>query len=396
MCVIQERLARILPRQSQRQRIIALSSVMVVLISTVIWGGFGAATSQIKRVDVFKNRTERPKVVARTAVTYLIVGSDTREGLTKAEIKALKVGSTRVAAGKRSDTMLLVHISKSRDHATIISIPRDTFVRVPEWTDSKGKIHPASYSKINATFGRGDAPLLVQTLESMTNLRIDHYVEVSFLGFKEMVDALGGVEICTRRKINDPKSHLVLPAGTHRLDGITALKYVRTRYFDGMGDLGRMQRQQQFIAAMIREASSAGVLLNPVKLLKFINAALGSVTTDPGLKQDDLITLAEQLRGISTKKVRTLTVPLSNENYWAKGVTASVLWDEELAPILWEKLRNDEEVFVTPTPTPTTTDKDATELPDKKAKKSKASPSPTPTDIFKSRTAEVDSCGALR
>ncbi len=393
-----ERLARILPGQSRRQRVIALFSVSIVLISSIIWGGFGAATSQIKRVDVFKDRTERPKVVARTAVTYLIVGSDTREGLTKAEIKALKVGSTKVAAGKRSDTMLLVHVSKSRDHATIVSIPRDTFVRVPEWTDSKGKVHPPSYSKINATFGRGDAPLLVQTLESMTNLRIDHYIEVSFLGFKEMVDALGGVEICTKRKINDPKSHLVLPAGTHRLDGITALKYVRTRYFDGMGDLGRMQRQQQFISAMIREASSADVLLNPVKLVKFINAALGSVTTDPGLKQDDLITLAEQLRGISTKKVRTLTVPLSNENYWAKGVTASVLWDEELAPILWEKLRNDEEVFVEPMPTPTTTDKDGAEVPDKTKVKSKASPSPTPTptDLFKSRTADVDSCGALR
>jgi LCP family protein required for cell wall assembly len=391
-----ERLARILPHQSHRQRIIALLSAVVVLISTAIWGGFGAATSQIKRVDVFKDRTERPKVVARTAVTYLIVGSDTREGLTRAEIKALKVGSTKVAAGKRSDTMLLVHISKSRDHATIVSIPRDTFVRVPEWIDSKGKVHPPSYSKINATFGRGDAPLLVQTLESMTDLRIDHYIEVSFVGFKEMVDALGGVEICTKRKINDPKSHLVLSAGTHRLDGITALKYVRTRYFDGMGDLGRMQRQQQFIAAMIREASSAGVLLNPVKLIKFISAALGSVTTDPGLKQDDLITLAEQLRGISTKKVRTLTVPLSNENYWAKGVTASVLWDEELAPLLWEKLRNDEEVFVEPEPKPTTTDKDATELPDKKSKKVKASPTPTPTDLFKSRTADVDSCGALR
>ncbi len=391
-----ERLARILPHQSQRQRIIALLSVVVVLISAVIWGGFGAATSQIKRVDVFKDRTERPKVVARTAVTYLIVGSDTREGLTRAEIKALKVGSTKVAAGKRSDTMLLVHISKSRDHATIVSIPRDSFVRVPEWIDSKGKVHPPSYSKINATFGRGDAPLLVQTLESMTDLRIDHYIEVSFLGFKEMVDALGGVEICTKRKINDPKSHLVLPAGTHRLDGITALKYVRTRYFDGMGDLGRMQRQQQFIAAMIREASSAGVLLNPVKLIKFINAALGSVTTDPGLKQDDLITLAEQLRGISTKKVRTLTVPLSNENYWAKGVTASVLWDEELAPLLWEKLRNDEEVFAEPAPKPTSTDKNAAELPDKKSEKVKASPTPTPTDLFKSRTADVDSCGALR
>ena len=393
--MILERLARVLPQQSQRQRLIALFSIGLVLISTIIWGGFGAATSQIKRVDVFKNRSERPKVVARTAVTYLIVGSDTREGLTKAEIKALKVGSTKVAAGKRSDTMLLVHISKSRDHATIVSIPRDTFVLVPEWIDSAGKVHPASYSKINATFGRGDAPLLVQTLESMTDLRIDHYIEVSFLGFKEMVDALGGVEICTRRKINDPKSHLVLPAGTHKLDGITALKYVRTRYFDGMGDLGRMQRQQQFISAMIREASSAGVLLNPVKLVKFINAALGSVTTDPGLSQDDLITLAEQLRGISTKKVRTLTVPLSNENYWAHGVTAAVLWDKKKAPILWEKLRNDEEIFVESTPKPTSTDKDALDIPDKSTKKS-VSPSPTPTDIFKSRTADVDSCGALR
>lgn len=391
-----QRLARVLPHQSRRQRITALLSIMVVLISSIIWGGFGAATSQIKRVEVFKERTERPKVVARSAVTYLIVGSDTREGLTKAEIRELKVGSTKVAAGKRADTMLLVHISKSRDHATIVSIPRDTFVKVPEWTDSKGKVHPTSYSKINATFGRGDAPLLVQTLESMTNLRINHYIEVSFVGFKEMVDAIGGVEICTKRKINDRKSHLVLPAGTHRLDGITALKYVRTRYFDGMGDLGRMQRQQQFIAAMIREASSAGVILNPVKLVKFIQAALGSVTTDPGLKQDDLITLAEQLRGISTKKVRTLTVPLSDENYYAKGVTAAVLWDKKLAPALWEKLRNDEEIFIDSTPKPTTTDKDGVELPEKDSLKSGAEPTPTPTDLFKSRTAEVDSCGALR
>lgn len=392
--MIPERLARILPRQSQRQRILGLFSVVIVVVATIIWGSFGAATSQIKRVDVFKDRAERPKIVVRNAVTYLIVGSDTREGLTQAEITTLKVGSTEVAAGKRSDTMLLVHISKSRDHATIVSIPRDSFALVPEWTDSAGKVHPPSYSKINSTFGRGDAPLLVQTLESMTNLRINHYIEVSFVGFKEMVDALGGVEICTKRKINDPKSHLKLSAGTHRLDGITALKYVRTRYFDGMGDLGRMQRQQQFISAMIREASGAGVLLNPVKLVKFINAALGSVTTDPGLTQDGLITLAEQLRGISTKKVRTLTVPISDANYSAKGVTAAVLWDEKLAPELWEKLRNDEEIFVEPQPEPTTTDKAGAELPDKSNKSN--NPTPQATDIFNSRTAEVDSCGALR
>lgn len=388
MHVILEKLARALPRQSQRQRIWALLSVLIVLISSIIWGGFGAATSQLKRVEVFKGRTERPAVVARSAVTYLIVGSDTREGLTMAEISTLKVGTTEVAAGKRADTMILVHISKSRDHATIVSIPRDTFALIPEWIDSTGKVHSPRYSKLNAAFGRGDAQLLVQTLESMTNLRVDHYIEVSFLGFKEMVDALGGVEICTKKKINDPKSHLVLPAGTHRLNGIDALKYVRTRYFDGMGDLGRMQRQQQFISAMIREVSSAGVLLNPVKLLKFIDASLGSVTTDPGLKQDDIITLAEQLRRISTNKVRTLTVPLSDENYYAHGVTAAVLWDEKLAPALWEKLRNDEEIFVEAKPKPKATDNESAG--------SSPSASPTPTDIFKSRTAAVDSCGSLR
>jgi len=384
----------LLAGRTSGQRRMALVSTIIVLISAVSWASFSLASASIKRVDVFEGRVERPDRLAGSAINYLIVGSDTRVGLTKAEIKELRVGSTAVAAGKRADTMILVHISKARDRATIISIPRDTFAAVPEWTDSTGKVHSPSYSKINETFGKGDAKLLVQTLEGMTNLRIDHYVEVSFLGFKNMVDALGGVTICNKKNINDPKSYLTLKAGLHKLNGVDSLKYVRTRYFDGMGDLGRMQRQQQFVSAMIRTASSKSTLLNPVKVVKFVNAGLASVVTDPDLTQDDLIVLAEQLRGISTKKVRTLTVPLSNTFYNSRGVRGSVLWDKKLAPALWETLIKDEDLVkeVAVTPSESASPTDSSESSDAPS----AKPSTEIIDPFKTRTAEADTCGSLR
>ncbi|MGA0853019.1 MAG: LCP family protein, partial [Candidatus Nanopelagicaceae bacterium] len=291
----------------------------------------------------------------------LIVGSDTREGLSREEIKRLKVGGTDVAAGKRSDTMLLIHISKKRDKAAIISIPRDSYALIPEHNNSQGKVIPAAYSKINSAYNWGGAPLLIETLESMSDLRIDHYVELNFVGFVRMVDALGGVEICTKKDINDPKSHLTLPAGTHVLDGIDSLKFVRTRVFDGLGDLGRMKRQQEFASAMLRKATSAGVLLNPVKMVDFINSALDSVVTDEGLSQGDLLTLGKQLRNLSASNVRTLTIPLKYYNYNKNGVSAAVLWDPVLAPELFERIKNDdaliEEVRPDPSSSPTTINK---------------------------------------
>ena len=212
-----------------------------------------------------------------------------------------------------------------------------------------------------------------------------------------MVDALGGVTICTKKDINDPKSYLKLKAGLHKLDGLDSLKYVRTRAFDGMGDLGRMQRQQQFVSAMIRTASSKSTLLNPVKVVKFVNAGLASVVTDPDLTQDDLIVLAEQLRGISTKKVRTLTVPLSNTFYNSRGVRGSVLWDKKLAPALWETLIKDEdlvkEVAVTPSESASPTKNSANS---KSSDTPSAKPSTEIIDPFKTRTAEADTCGSLR
>ena len=329
-------------------------------ISAISWAGLGRITAAIPKVDAFNGLDNRPKKES-SAVNYLVVGSDTREGLSRAEIKRLKVGGTEVAAGKRSDTMLLIHISKKRDKAAIISIPRDTYALIPEHTNSQGKVVPATHSKINSAFNWGGAPLLIDTFEQMSGLRIDHYIEVNFVGFVRMVDALGGVEICTKKNIDDPKSHLVLPAGRHILDGVDSLKYVRTRQFDGLGDLGRMKRQQEFAGAMLRKATSAGVLLNPVTMLDFINSALDSVVTDKGLSQGDLLTLGKQLRNLSASNVRTLTIPLKYYNYSKNGVSAAVLWDPVLAPELFERIKNDDalldKVQADPSASPSIVDK---------------------------------------
>jgi LCP family protein required for cell wall assembly len=341
-------------------RFFTILSISIVAISAISWAGLGRITAAIPKIDAFGGLDNRPKKES-SAVNYLIVGSDTREGLSRAEIKRLKVGGTEVAAGKRSDTMLLIHISKKRDKAAIISIPRDTYALIPEHTSSQGKVIPATHSKINSAFNWGGAPLLIQTFEEMSGLRIDHYIEVNFVGFVRMVDALGGVEICTKKDIDDPKSHLVLPAGRHTLDGVDSLKYVRTRQFDGLGDLGRMKRQQEFASAMLRKATSAGVLLNPVKMIDFINSALDSVVTDEGLSQGDLLTLGKQLRNLSASSVRTLTIPLKYYNYSKNGVSAAVLWDPVLAPELFERIKNDDalldKVKADPSASPSIVDK---------------------------------------
>ena len=352
-------------------------SISVLAISSISALAFGTVTASINKIDVFTGIDNRPEKKS-TAMNYLLVGSDTREGLSKEELKALRVGSVATAAGKRSDTMLLVHISKARDKAVLISIPRDTFALIPEHRSKAGKLIPAVHSKINSSFNWGGAPLLIQTIEEMTDLKIDHYIEINFAGFARIVDSIGGVEICTKKNINDPKSHLVLEAGVHTLNGIESLKYVRTREFDGMGDLGRMQRQQAFMSAVLRKATSAGVLLNPVTMASFINSALSAVTTDSELKNSDLIALAKQMKSLSTSSVRTLTFPLSDLNYYSNGVTSAVLWDPVLAPQLWTRLREDQAVVdeVVASPSPSSTKAPSIEVIDK----------------FKTRTAEDNVC----
>ncbi len=352
-------------------------SLGVVLVASLSWLGLGQVSGQISRINVFGSLSDRPEKTSR-ALNYLVVGSDSREGLSRAQIRQLKVGSTAVAAGGRSDTMFLVHISKKRDAAFIISLPRDTLVQVPAHMSQDGTTNiPERPGKLNAAFAFGGAPLLIQTIEAKTNLKIDHYVEVNFAGFTGVVDALGGIEVCSKVPINDPKSHLVMSAGTHTLGGIEALKYVRTRDFDGRGDIGRMERQQQFVSAVLRKATSTGVLLNPIKLANFYNATISTVKMDEGVDKNDLLTLAKQMRNLSSGNIRTLTVPLSDPNGRVPGVGSVVIWDEVLAADLWTRVRDDAALV-------------------DKVKKQKASPAATAKaeiiDKFKSKTAAENPC----
>ncbi|MEY3920050.1 MAG: hypothetical protein RLZ15_844 [Actinomycetota bacterium] len=361
------------------------ASIGIVLISGFAWLGLGRISGAISRVTVFDNLINRPEK-ASSAVTYLVVGSDTREGLTAAELRLLRVGSTKTAAGARSDTMMLVHISKSRDRAVVISIPRDSLVTIPAHTSLDGKTQISeTQSKVNAAFAWGGAPLLIQTIEKATNLRIDHYVEVNFAGFKNVVDALGGIQVCSKVPINDPKSHLVMSAGVHTLNGIEALKYVRTRDFDGLGDIGRMQRQQQFVSAVFRKATSTGVLLNPFKVKDLISAIFKTVKTDETLDQGDIVNLAKQIKNLAPGKMRTMTIPLGTANGYAAGVGSVVIWHETLAPELFERLRNDLPVVDEVKPSKSAN-----------AEKKKASASPTIVDKFKTRTANENPCGEIK
>lgn len=364
-------------KSTRSVRILTGISIAILSVSAVSALAFTTVTASIEKIDAFAGLDKRPKKKS-SAVNYLIVGSDTREGLTRAEQKELRVGSVKTAAGKRSDTMLLIHISKSRDKAVLVSIPRDSFALIPAHTNAQGKNIPASYSKINSSFNWGGATLLIETIEQMTDLKIDHYVEINFVGFARMVNSLGGIEVCTKKDIDDPKSHLVLPAGVHTLNGIEALKYVRTREFDGLGDIGRMQRQQAFISSVVKKATSMGVLLNPITMTNFINSALDAVTTDEGLNSSEMIALAKQLKSLSASNVRTLTVPLKDLNYYANGVTAAVLWDPVLAPELWDRLREDRAVVdeVKPSASPSANKIEKPEVIDK----------------FKTRTAEENIC----
>jgi LCP family protein required for cell wall assembly len=366
------------PRKHSRAiRAITSISVGIVALSAIGWLGLGRVSGSLNRTDAFANIKNRPDKPT-SAMNLLLVGSDNREGLTRAQIRELWVGGTEVAAGSRSDTMLLVHISKARDSAVIISLPRDSLVTIPEHVSSADstKIVPARKNKLNAAFSFGGAPLLIETLEGATGLRIDHYIEINFLGFKNIIDALGGIDVCVKKDIRDSKSNLQLTAGLQTLDGIQALKYVRTRYFDGQGDIGRMKRQQEFMSAVLRKATSTGTLLNPIKLVNFFNAAIKTVTTDNQFNKNDILTLGKQLKNLSADRVRTLTVPLSNANGRVDGIGSVVIWDDVLAPDLFSRLLNDQPIIDEVKATPSAS----------------ASPTTTIVDKFKTGTAADNPC----
>ena len=312
---------------------------LVVLVATgLLWGLTGYAINKVERVAAFRGLDDRPP--QSDGVNILLVGSDRRAGLSPQMRKKLHVGK---AAGRRSDTMILAHISADHNRATLVSLPRDWRVTIPAHQTADGERVAAQEEKLNAAYSLGGANLAVATVEKNTGIHIDHYVEVSFLGFVKVVDAIGGVDVCMPQPVNDPASGLTLPKGKSHLNGVQSLKYVRARKTLGDGsDLGRMQRQQAFLGSMMQQALSTGTLLNPFKFTDFLNASLAAVTVDEEFSPDDLRRLALVLRDLDPGRVTFLTVPIADASLSMEqpGLAA----DKEKAGRLFERIREDEPI----------------------------------------------------
>jgi LCP family protein required for cell wall assembly len=278
--------------------------------------------SSLRRIPALADYPERP--AAAKGTTWLLVGSDSRQGLTPEQQAELATGGD-IGTG-RTDTILLVHVPGLGSDAptTMVSIPRDSYVPIPGHGEDK----------INAAFVLGGAPLLAQTVEQATGLRLDHYAEIGFDGFAVMVDAVGGVTMCPAEPISDPLAGIDLPAGCQKLDGRSALGYVRTRATP-RADLDRMNNQRQFMSALLHRAASPSVLLNPLRWYPMVHAAGDALTVNQGDHVWDLARLAWALRG----NVTTTTVPIGD--FTGSDVGSVVVWNSDAASRLFEALASD-------------------------------------------------------
>jgi LCP family protein required for cell wall assembly len=276
-------------------------AVVLVGTSLVAYGTYRKLQGNITHEDVTAELgTHRPPKLNQ-ALNVLLIGSDQRNGANA------KYGK---AEGERSDTIILLHFSPGGKKAIGISFPRDSMVQLPECRTAGGKTIPGGLNMINSSFNNGGAGCTMRTIESLTGIRVDHFVKVDFSGFKRVVDALGGVEICLPQRVDDQDSKLHLSAGRHVVKGDTALAYVRNRHGLGDGsDTDRIKRQQKFLGAVVKKATSNGTLTNPGKLYSFFDAATKSVTTDKDFTIDEMKKVAGSLQGMSAGKVQFITVP---------------------------------------------------------------------------------------
>ncbi|MFB4313347.1 LCP family protein [Actinomadura sp. 21ATH] len=284
---------------------IGLSAVMVAG-SLTAYGVYRKAMGNISQEDANALLgPNRPKKL-NSAMNILLLGSDTRAGSGNA-----KYGKSMTKEPPRSDTMILLHLSPGGGQAMGISFPRDLMVPIPSCKLKNGQRTPAqTIGQINATFTIGGAPCTMKTIESFTNIKIDHFMQVDFNGFKTITEAVGGVEVCLPNAVDDPQSKLKLPKGKSTIKGETALAYVRVRKGLGNGsDTDRIKRQQKFLGALANKAMSAGVLSNPSKMLSLMNATTKSLTTDSELTPQVMMDIASGMRGMTSGKLRFVTVP---------------------------------------------------------------------------------------
>ncbi|MFD9001285.1 LCP family protein [Streptomyces sp. NPDC059582] len=270
--------------------------------------------------------------VPTEALNILVLGSDSRSGTENQELGG---GSS---SGARSDTAMVVHIDAGRTTATVVSIPRDTLVTRPSCPLASGGSTAVAYGAMfNSAYSVGGPVCAVKTVESITDVRMDHYIEIDFAGFAKLVDALGGVTVTTDKDIDDDDSHLHLKAGTHHLDGKQALALARTRHGIGDGsDLGRIGLQQKLVKALLEQIASTDLLTDPARLYEVADAVTGSLTTDTGLDSlGELSDLGASVKDLSADDVRTVMMPVVTAPSDANRVVAR----EPAASELWESLR---------------------------------------------------------
>jgi LCP family protein required for cell wall assembly len=298
--------------------------VFLVLVVLLV-GGYFYLDSRLHRIDVFSDYAGRPADTPGT--NWLVVGSDSRAGLSSKQRKEFATGQ---AAGRRTDTMMLLHIG---DHGTtLVSLPRDSYVPIP------GHGH----NKLNAAFAFGGPKLLVRTVETATRIRIDHYAEIGFGGFVGMVDAVGGVQMCIPQRMKDHKAGIDLKPGCQTLKGGQALGFVRSRAF-ASADLQRVQNQRKFLAALVHKATSPGVLVNPFRIVPFALRSTDDFAVDNGDHLTDLMGFAWAMRGLTKGDGLTTTVPIGGEGS-AAGVGQYITWDSRRSETLFSALRADQAV----------------------------------------------------
>ena len=301
---------------------VALLVLLVLLVGLAVW-----VDRRLIRVDALPDYQGRP--AATPGADWLIVGSDSREGLDEGRRRELGTGQ---AAGRRADTMMLLHIPRGTGPPTLVSLPRDSYVPIP------GR----EPNKLNAAYAFGGPRLLARTVEQVSGIRIDRYMEVGFDGFATVVDAVGGVQICPKKAMRDPMAGLNVKAGCQVVGSRQALAYVRTRA-GGRGDLDRVERQQEFLGSLIDKTTSPGVLLNPFRSVPLLLRGTDAVAVDRAAHVHNLIRFPFAMRDVSGGGGVATTVPLAGGGS-VPGVGSVVRWDRERALALFEALKQDQPI----------------------------------------------------
>lgn len=312
------------PRRVRRRHRVrnTLVALLALVLAVVIWlvGVPAYAWSQVSRVD---DTAAGKRPGNQPGKTFLLVGSDSREGLSKAQEKKLGTGDV---GGQRTDTILLVYVPPTGKPA-LISLPRDSYLPIPGHGSNK----------INAAYAFGGPKLLEQTVEQSTGLRVDGYVEIGFAGFVNVIDAIDGIRMCLPNAISDRDSHLNVKKGCQTLNGPNALGYVRMRKADPRGDLGRVERQRQMVAAVVEKAASPATIANPVRYWRLCNAGAQAVHVGRDTSLLQVASMGLAMRKIANSDGLTLTVPIANPAASTPAGSA-VLWDQRRAQDMFSEI----------------------------------------------------------